>query len=134
MSPMVSDKRTQPIFVQAQGLKHKFGKNTVGFSYKPQEPLGVGVRTNIHPLSHHPKMSPNPSTFLNLHLFQTRLDKLNDVEVGLQTFMKIRINLMNIRARPRLMSADGRRTEGTAQQIQIQIRIQIKIQIYIQIK
>ena len=40
---------------------------------------------------------------------------------------------MNIKARPRLMSADGRRTEGTAQQIQIQIRIQVQIHIKIQI-
>ena len=32
MSRIVSDKRTPPIFVQDQRLKHEYGKNIVGFS------------------------------------------------------------------------------------------------------
>ena len=48
ISQMVSDKRSPPIFVQPQRLKHKYGKNTAGFSYKHQESWRPGSqKTNL---------------------------------------------------------------------------------------
>ena len=47
ISQMVSDKRSPPIFVQPQRLKHKYGKNTAGFSYKPQVLLSILVSMPI---------------------------------------------------------------------------------------